>query len=128
MTMTANFNERLTAANMTADERARALQAAYVGAALTDALAATTHSVAKIYRRWRDWAERRRSIDYLERMDERLLADIGLSRATLEDTLRRGTPMPANAHAAPAVEAVITETATIGTAANQDHGPRRKAA
>ena len=128
MNTTVNLNERLAAIDMTADERARALRAVYLGAAIGDALAAAGNAVARLYRRWREWAERRRSIDYLERMDERLLADIGLNHATLEGSLRRGTRKPANAHAAPPVEAVITETATIGTAANQDHGTQRNAA
>ena len=122
MTDTSFINDRLAAMNASAETRARAMQAAYIGESVSAALAAVGRTAATLYRRWREWSETRRSIAYLEGLDERLLADIGLSHATLEETLHR------SAKTNSPVDAMIAETAPAKTAANQDHPARRHAA
>ena len=122
------INRRLARANMTAEERARAMQAAYVGEAISGTFAAIGQTVGNLYRRWRDWSETRRSIAYLEGLDERLLADIGLSRLTLAEAVHRPTHNSADNPVVAPVEAVIAETAPAKTAANQDSPAERHAA
>ncbi len=122
------INQRLAKANMSAEERARAMQAAYVGEAISETFAAIGRTVVSLYRRWREWSETRRSIAYLEGLDERLLADIGLSRTTLGEALHRPTYTSADATVVAPVEAVIAETAPAKTAANQDRPAERHAA
>ena len=122
------MNHRLARMNMSAEERARAMQAAYVGEAISDTFAAIGRSVTSLYRRWREWSDTRRSIAYLEGLDERLLNDIGLSHATLEEVLHRPANKPADAHAVATVGAVVAETAPAQAAANQDRPAERTAA
>ncbi len=122
------MNRRLTNMNMSAEERARAMQAAYVGEAISDAFAALGRTVAGLYRRWREWSETRRSIAYLQGLDERLLADVGLNHATLEETLHRPALRPEYAHAAVAASVAMDDAAPAKVAANQDHAERRHAA
>ena len=122
MSDTLFINDRLAAMNASAESRARAMQAAYVGESVSAALAAFGRTVANLYRRWRAWSENRRLIAHLEGLDERLLADIGLSHATLEETLHR----PAKTTSP--VDAVVAKTAPVKSAANQDHPARRHAA
>lgn len=114
--------------SMSAEARARALQAAHIGALSGKVYNAVAGAVAALYRRWREWVERQRSIAYLEQLDERLLADIGLSRATLQETLRRPANEASDIAVVPPVAAVISETAKPATAANQDRRIRRTAA
>ena len=128
MTNNITINQRLAKMNMSAEERARAMQAAYVGEALSGAFAAIGRTVGSLYRRWREWSETRRSIAYLQSLDERLLADIGLSHATLEETLHRPAHKPEDAHAVATVSAVVAEAAPAKAAANQDHSAERTAA
>jgi uncharacterized protein YjiS (DUF1127 family) len=123
MNNAASINDRLETMNMDPEARARALQAAFIGEIVSSALAGIGRTVSRLVNDWREWSELRRSLDYLERLDERLLADIGLSHATLEETLRRS----ARTTAVPPVEAVIADTATVATAANQDRGQDRAA-
>ncbi len=92
MSTTVSANDKLHAMTLTAEARARALQGAYIGEAISSALAAIGRTVASLYRRWRESRDLRRSIAYLEGLDERLLADIGLNRAGLEMELRDPTP------------------------------------
>lgn len=123
---TQSINERLARMNGTAELRARALQAAFIGEIVSAGFARIGKAVSHLVKAWREWSERRQSLAYLERLDERLLADIGLSHATLEEALRRPAPKPA-AGVVPPVEAVIAETATVANAANEDHGRVRVA-
>ena len=123
-----SINQRLAKLNMSAEERARAMQAAYVGEAISEAFAAIGRTVASLYRRWREWSETRRSIAYLEGLDERLLNDIGLSHASLEEALHRPANKPEDAHAVATVGAVVAETAPAQAAANQDRPAERTAA
>ena len=122
MSDTTFMYDRIAAMNASAETRTRALQAAYVGESLSAALGSVGQKVATLYRRWRDWSDTRRSIAYLEGLDERLLADIGLSHATLQETLHR----PAKT-AAP-VDAVVADTAPAKVPANQDHPVQQHAA
>ena len=122
------INRRLATMNMTPEERARAMQAAYVGEAISDTFAAIGRTVTGLYRRWREWSEMRKSIAYLQGLDERLLADIGLSHATLEETLHRPAHKPEDAHAVATVSAVVADTAPAKAAANQDRAAQRTAA
>lgn len=115
------INDRLARMNATAEIRARAMQAAFVGEIVSAAIARVGKTVTRLVQAWREWSERRQSLAYLERLDERLLADIGLSHATLHTAIRHPVPKPA-AGVVPPVEAVIAETATVATAANQDRG------
>lgn len=121
-----SINDRLEAMNTNPEARARALQAAFIGEIVSGALAGIGRAVSRLVNNWREWSELRRSLDYLESLDERLLADIGLSHTTLEETLRRS----ARTTAVPPVETVFAGTATVATAANQDQdrGARRNAA
>ena len=124
MSTTMSANDRLYAMTMAAEHRARALQGAYIGEAVSGAFSAIGRAVANLYRRWRESRDLRRSIAYLESLDERLLADIGLSRSSLEMELRDPTRMSVKA---PAVDAMIAEAAPVN-AANQDHRTERHAA
>ncbi len=122
------INQRLARANMSAEERARAMQAAYVGEAISETFAAIGRTVVSLYRRWREWSETRRSIAYLEGLDERLLNDIGLSHATLGEALQSTAHNAVDVPVVAPVEAVIAETAPAKTAANQDSPAKRHAA
>ena len=124
MSTTVSINHRLHAMNMTAEARARALQAAYIGESIGGAASAVGRTVARLYRWWRDRRDLQHSIAYLERLDDRLLADIGLSRASLEQELHNPSRVAAKA---PAVEPVIG-VAVPAEAANQDHRTERHAA
>ncbi|MCA8933100.1 MAG: DUF1127 domain-containing protein [Rhodospirillaceae bacterium] len=46
--------------------------------------------LVRLVDRWFDWQERRRAVASLGQMDDRLLKDMGLSRADV-DSLRRGS-------------------------------------
>lgn len=123
---TQSINAQFARMNATAEARARAMQAALVGEVVATAIGRIGKAVNGLLRSWREWSDRRQSLAYLERLDERLLADIGLSHATLEDALRHpGYRLAAGM--VPPVETVIAETATVTTAANQDHGRIRVA-
>ena len=122
------MNEELSRMHLTAEERARALQAAYVGESPGKAALAVGRALSGLYGRWQNWVETRRNIAHLQAMDERLLADIGLSHATLEETLRRPAHKPEDAHAVATVEAVVTEAAPAQAPANQDRPAERVAA
>ena len=122
MTETVTLYHQMDALTAEAEARARAMRAEIVGNAVRTAFAAIRGAVVTLYRRWRESVELRRSIAYLEGLDERLLADIGLSRTTLEETLLHSS------ETASPVDAVIAETAPAKTAANQDHPAQRHAA
>ncbi len=122
MTETINNYHQMNILTAEAEARARAMRADFVIKSFRTAFAAIRDAAVTLYRRWRESVETRRSIAYLEGLDERLLADIGLSRATLEETLLHP------AETASPVDAVIAETAPAKTAANQDHPAQRHAA
>jgi len=124
MSTTMSANDQLHAMTLTAEARARALQGAYIGEVVGGAFSAIGRAVASLYRQWRESRDLRRSIAYLDGLDDRLLADIGLSHASLEMDLRNPTRVAARA---PAVDAVIAEAAPAN-AANQDHRTERHAA
>ena len=127
MSNTEFINDRLEAMHLNAEARARALQAAFVGEIVSDAFSGIGKAVSRAVQTWRDRSERQQALAYLERLEERLLADMGLSHATLEDTLRRRA-RPSAVIAGPPVETVLADTATVATAANQDRDARRTAA
>ena len=122
MTETMTMFHRIDGVTAEAESRARAMRDAIVGEALRTAFAAIRRTAVALYRRWRESVELRRSIAYLEGLDERLLADIGLSRTTLEEALQH------SAKTAPPVDAVIADAAPARNAANQDHPAQRHAA
>ncbi len=90
---TQSINAQFAAMNATAEVRARAMQAAFIGEVVSAAICRIGKAVSGLVHSWREWSERRQSLAYLEQMDERLLADIGLSRTTLEDVLYRPAPI-----------------------------------
>ena len=122
MTETMTLYHRMDAVTAEAEARARDMRDAIIGGALRTAFAAIRRTAVALYRHWRESVELRRSIAYLEGLDERLLADIGLSRITLEEALQH------SAKTASPVDAVIADTAPAQNAANQDHPARRHAA
>lgn len=118
---TQSINAQLTATRVSAEARARAMQAAFVGEVVATAFGRIGTAISGLLHSWREWSERQQSLAYLERLDERLLADIGLSHATVEEALRHPGHRLA-AGVVPPVETLIAETATVATAANQDRG------
>ncbi len=118
------INQRLADINMTVEDRARALRAAHAGEVLGKMLNATAQAVVGLVQRWRHWSEARRSMTDLKRLDSRLLADIGLSPATLEDSLFRKN----RDFGKSSVEVEISDMMPARIAANQDHRDQRTAA
>ena len=118
------INRRLADIDMTVEDRARAVRAFQTGEATGMMLNAIARTVTGLAQRWRKRSEARRSMAYLKRLDSRLLADIGLSPATLEDSLfRRNRDVGKSS-----VEVEITDMMPARTAANQDHRDQRTAA
>ena len=118
------INRRLADIDMTVEDRARAVRAFQAGEATGTMLNAIARTVTGLAQRWRKRSEARRSMTYLKRLDGRLLADIGLSPATLEDSLfRRNRDVGKSS-----VEVEITDMMPARTAANQDHRDQRTAA
>ncbi len=122
------INRRLANSNLTAEQRARALQAAYVSEGISNAFAALGRAVGSLYRRWREWSETQRSIAYLRGLDERLLADVGLSGVNLEEELHRRAHLLDDSHAVTTVNAVVAGSPSAKPAANQDRPVERTAA
>lgn len=122
------INRRLAKANLTAEQRARALQAAYISESAGKAFDALGRAVRSLYRRWRNWSETQQSIAFLRGLDERLLADVGLSGVNLEEELHRRTHRLVDAHAVTTVNAVVAGSTSARTAANQDRPAERSAA
>lgn len=69
------------------ERRARELQAIYLREAIGRGYRAAVRGLATLTRRWQVWAERRKALSQLSQLDDRLLADIGLSRGALLDQL-----------------------------------------
>lgn len=124
MSNTAFINDRLDTMDMTAEARTRALQAAFAGEILGSVLTGIGRGISRLFRGWQKWSEARRSMTSLKRLDNRLLADIGLSHATLEDSLfRRNRDFGKSS-----VEVEISDMMPARIAANQDHRDQRTAA
>lgn len=119
---TESITQRLMAMNATVETRARALQAAYIAEIFSTAIGHVGTALRRLVHGWREWSERQRALANLERMDDRLLADMGLSHDTLREALSRADR---TATAVPPVEAVITDAAPTNHAANQDTGQDR---
>ena len=118
------INRRLADVDMTVEDRARALRAFQAGEVTGTMLNAIARAATGLAQRWRNRSEARRSMTYLKRLDSRLLADIGLSPATLEDSLfRRNRDVGKSS-----VEVEIFDMLPARTAANQDHRDQRTAA
>lgn len=128
MTNAISMNERIAAVSMSAESRARALQAAYIGEVVHNAVAGLGRVATRLYSAWRERVELRRSVAHLRQLDERLLADIGLTHADLDEALRGRTHLPARLQSATAVDAVIVDAAPTAVAANQDREAGRQAA
>ncbi len=118
------INRRLADVDMTVEDRARALRAFQAGEVTGTMLNSIARAATGLAQRWRNRSEARRSMTYLKRLDSRLLADIGLSPATLEDSLfRRNRDVGKSS-----VEVEISDMMPARTAANQDHRDQRTAA
>lgn len=124
MSDTLIFNQRLADSDLTIEDRARALRAIHAGEVLGMMLNAASRAVTGLVQNWRHWSEARRSVAYLATLDRRLLADIGLSHATLEESLFRRNRDAGKS----SVDVEVTDMMPIRTAANQDHRDQRTAA
>ena len=118
------INRRLADVDMTVEDRARALRAFQAGEVTGTMLNAIARAGMGLAQRWRNRSEARRSMTYLKRLDSRLLADIGLSPAALEDSLFRKHRDVGKS----SVEVEISDMMPARTAANQDHRDQRTAA
>ncbi|NNG05288.1 MAG: DUF1127 domain-containing protein [Inquilinus sp.] len=127
MSITADIESRLNDLNrrggpsmINADARARALQAAYIADVAHDAAAIIGRTVKRLFVRLVDSYQRHQTVAYLHRLDDRLLADIGLSRAMLDEQLAgRAKRLPVTAE-------VETAGAPKAASVAQDNRPAQR--
>lgn len=106
---------------ITAEAQARAMQAAFIADAMHDATAFVGRTVRNLATRLVDAYQRRQTLSYLRRLDDRLLADIGLNRAMLDAQLAgRESRLP--------VADVTTAEAPNAPVVAQDNRPSRRRA
>ena len=106
---------------ITAEAQARALQAAFIADLMHDAAGFVGRAVTGVFTRLVDAYRRRQTVAYLHRLDDRLLADIGLTRAMLDEQVSgRDSRLP--------VAEVKTAEAPIAPSAAQDNRPAQRRA
>ncbi len=116
------------ASRVTVEAKARAMQAAYMGALIGRGVRAVVGATAKFVGGALGIIERNREVAHLLALDDRLLADIGLTRGTLVQHVVGGADaLPADPASAD-VLAALRGTAKTPAAANQDHRSDRAAA
>ena len=115
------------ASRVTVEAKARAMQAAYMGALIGRGVRAVVGATAKFVGGALGIIERNREVAHLLALDDRLLADIGLTRGTLVRHVVGADALPADPASAD-VLAALRGTAKTPAAANQDHRSDRAAA
>src|SRR3546814_440155 len=105
------------------ERRARALQAQFLREAAASGLRAVFRGLGALGRRARGYVERHQALAHLHQLDDRLLADIGLSRGNLLSELLRAESVrePSRREAASVTE---TSAEIIRPAANVNRPAR----
>lgn len=98
------------------ERQARALQADYVGAAFGRGTRSLGRRLATLAQRWLAYWQRRQAMEQLHQLDDRLLADIGLTRGNLLGQLLEAEAATAPQHGE--VERIVGQAIQIAPAAN----------